>query len=58
MLSTLGKERIFVVKAGNVKSKQFPRGVLALMQNEGSFLRHNHFYNFKESTFPESKNAA
>jgi hypothetical protein len=40
--------KIFVVKVGNVKYKQFPRDIRALMQNERSFLWHNHFCNFKE----------
>jgi hypothetical protein len=40
--------KIFVVKVGNVKCKQFPRDIRARMRNERSFLWYNHFYNFKE----------
>jgi hypothetical protein len=50
--------KIFVVKAGNVEYKQFPRDIPALMQNERSSLWRNHFCNFKESTSPASKNVA
>lgn len=46
--NTVNFREIFVVKFGNVKCKQFPRDIRARMQNERSFLWHNHFYNFKE----------
>jgi hypothetical protein len=40
--------KTILVKVGNVKCRQFPRGIRAVMETEGSFLWHNHFYNFKE----------